>query len=297
MGIDVNGARFLLDASRNGVNMERCATLGRQEMHLSARRLESVFRSFSVDLEEGAAECMLDNNGCRGYCEGFLSRCGAKRITSFDNSAYEGATAVHDFNLPLPAEFEGRFSCVIDSGTLEHVFDFPTAIGNCMRMVEQGGHFLSITPCNNFMGHGFYQFSPELFYGVLSEKNGYAVERMFIFESGPDARWYRVAAPREVGGRVELANSAMTYLLVQARRTGVNVPQDITPQQSDYIPMWVSGRSASPPPDQDGALPLFTRCKGHLKGLLKAKGRELLRLLPVERLRTPFRRPWYEPYE
>lgn len=297
MGIDVNGARFLLDASRNGVVLERCATLGRQEMHLSSRRLDRVFRRFSVVLEEGEAESILDNNGSRGYCENFLSRCGAKRITSFDNSAYEGATVIHDFNAPLPAEFEGRFSCVIDSGTLEHVFDFPTAIGNCMRMVEPGGHFLSITPCNNFMGHGFYQFSPELFYGVLSEKNGFAVERMFIFESRPDARWYRVAAPREVGGRVELTNTAMTYLLVQARRAGGDVPADITPQQSDYIPVWVSGQPACRPSDQGEKPAAFTRYKGYLKGFLQKKWGDALRLMPVESLCTPFRRPWYEPYE
>jgi hypothetical protein len=297
MGIDANGARFLLDASQNGVDFGRCATLGRQEMHLSTRQLEKVFQRFSVTLREGEADSILANNGCYGYCESFLTRCGAKQITSFDNSSYEGATVIHDFNAPLPVEYEDRFSCLIDSGTLEHVFDFPSALRNCMKMVEPGGHFLSITPCNNFMGHGFYQFSPELFYGVLAEKNGYSLERMFIFESRPDAQWYRVAAPTEIGGRVELRNSAMTYLLIQAKRTGKTVPSDITPQQSDYIPMWDSGQSACPPSGRSEEPGAFTRYKGYLKGFLQAKGREALQLMPVESLRTPFRRPWYEPYE
>ncbi len=297
MGIDVNGARFILDASRNGVELDRCACLGRQEMHLSARQLREVFKRFSVTMDKIEAESILANNGDCGYCECFLARCGARQITSFDHSDYEGATVIHDFNTPLPAEYEGRFSCVIDSGTLEHVFDFPTAIGNCMRMVEPDGHFLSVTPCNNFMGHGFYQFSPELFYGVLSEKNGFTVERMFIFESMPNARWYRVAAPGKIGGRVELTNSAMTYLLVQARRTGKTVPPDITPQQSDYIPMW-NGELSPPPPHGRSEEPrMFRRYKGYLKGFLRAKAGKALRLLPVESFRTPFRSPWYEPYE
>ena len=55
---------------------------------------------------------------------------------------------------------------VIDGGLLEHVFDFPTAIRNCMRMVRQGGHLILNLPVNNFPGHGFYRFSPELVFRV-----------------------------------------------------------------------------------------------------------------------------------
>jgi 2-polyprenyl-3-methyl-5-hydroxy-6-metoxy-1,4-benzoquinol methylase len=57
---------------------------------------------------------------------------------------------------------------VFDGGTLEHIFDYPTAIKNCMKMVKPGGHLLLTTPANNWFGHGFYQFSPELFYSFVS---------------------------------------------------------------------------------------------------------------------------------
>ena len=38
-------------------------------------------------------------------------------------------------------------------------------------------HFVRITPANNFFGHGFYQFTPELFFRIFSAANGFEVER------------------------------------------------------------------------------------------------------------------------
>jgi len=293
MGIDVNGARFLLDAGHNGVVFDICATLGRQELFVSAEELRMIFGRFSLPMSGENATRVAGSQGGKRYAESFLDLCGAKQIVSFDNSDYESAAVVHDMNREVPGEYHGRFDCVIDGGTLEHVFNFPVAIRNCMRMVKPGGHFLAMTPCNNFMGHGFYQFSPELFYGVFSESNGFSVERMFIFESRPNAQWYRVADPKRIGGRVELVNSAMTYLLVQARRVAVRDLSDITPQQSDYVLMWDEKNPSAVMRGDDPVISAFTRFKGMLKGNL----RRAARVIPVESLRTPFCRPWYEPYE
>ncbi|MEI6207763.1 MAG: class I SAM-dependent methyltransferase [Desulfuromonadales bacterium] len=294
MGFDVNGVRFLLDASKAGVVFGTCAMLGRQEMHITTTQLDQVFRMFSIDLGKTGAEKILINDGAAGYSESFLKCCGAKEVVSFDNSDYEGATFVHDMNRDIPFAYHAQFDCVIDSGTLEHVFNIPVALRNCMKMVKSGGHFLSVAPCNNFMGHGFYQFSPEIFYGVFSERNGFTVERMFIFESRPNAQWYRVADPSKIGGRVELANSMMTYLLVQARRIREIDLCDITPQQSDYVPIWEDKIPSSTKRDHsDLRVNTFTALKGNLKRRVKGT----MRHLPVESVRTPFKKPWYEPYE
>src|SRR5438477_418150 len=79
----------------------------------------------------------------------------------------------HDMNEPIPDKFKETYTAVLDGGSLEHVFNFPVAIKNCMEMVKVGGHYLAITPANNFFGHGFYQFSPELYFTVLSKENGF----------------------------------------------------------------------------------------------------------------------------
>ncbi|MDR1149764.1 MAG: class I SAM-dependent methyltransferase, partial [Spirochaetaceae bacterium] len=81
---------------------------------------------------------------------------GAVTVDSIDYSDYEGASIVHDMNLPVPGHLKEKYDCVWDGGALEHVFNYPTAIKNCMDMVKIGGHLILETPCNNQCGHGFY---------------------------------------------------------------------------------------------------------------------------------------------
>jgi len=172
---------------------------------------------------------------------------GATEVASFDFSDYERATCIHDFNLLLDRKFFGHFSVVLDGGTLEHIFNFPRAISNCMEMIEPGGHFLGITPANNFVGHGFYQFSPEVFYRVFSSGNGFTVRQMLAFES-PSTKWYEVADPEAVKERVTLINRRETYLLVMAKKKAT-LPLFTNPiQQSDYSALWELRRSGSPVP-------------------------------------------------
>src|SRR5204863_4169092 len=107
-----------------------------------------------------------------------------------------------------------------------------------MEMVSLGGHLLIVTPANNYFGHGFYQFSPELFYRVLSEQNGFEVVRMTCFGSDPESPWYEVKDPRVVRKRVTLFNSVPTSLAICARRTRLTSIFSEPPQQSDYSAEW-----------------------------------------------------------
>lgn len=106
-----------------------------------------------------------------------------------DASKYEGASVVQDLNQPVPDSLKERFDAIFDGGTLEHVFNIPAALKNCMEMTKVGGRFYMHTCANNLCGHGFYQFSPELFYRVFSEQNGFEVERMVIHPLGPYGQW------------------------------------------------------------------------------------------------------------
>ena len=177
--------------------------------------------------------------GSDGYAEEFLKRLGAKETISIDASAYEGASLVHDMNVPIGDEFKRKFSVVIDGGTLEHIFNFPVAIQNCMQMLDIGGHFFSHTMANNFMGHGFYQFSPELFYRVFSAENGFCVHRVVVFEQRVGRpRWYEAADPNDIDERVELINGRPTYLFVHAERLADVPIFAAPPQQPDYSAHW-----------------------------------------------------------
>lgn len=143
-------------------------------------------------------------------------------------------------NNPLPAELKGKFSVVVDAGTLEHVFNYPIALKNCMELLKSGGVFISITPANNFMGHGFYQFSPELFFSVFTQSNGFELIKLLICETYEDSQWYEVSKPKGGNaGRVTLINHQPTYLMCIARRLDDKCePFKTTPQQSDYVEAW-----------------------------------------------------------
>jgi 2-polyprenyl-3-methyl-5-hydroxy-6-metoxy-1,4-benzoquinol methylase len=67
-------------------------------------------------------------------------------VEAVDNSGYEGAALVHDLNRPIPKGWEERYDTIVDGGTLEHVFNFPQALANCMRMVRTGGRLFLFTP-------------------------------------------------------------------------------------------------------------------------------------------------------
>jgi methyltransferase family protein len=63
-----------------------------------------------------------------------------------DASGFEGSSIQHDLNQPIPPSLSARFTLVLDSGTLEHVFDVPQALRNCMEIVAPGGHLIAIAP-------------------------------------------------------------------------------------------------------------------------------------------------------
>jgi hypothetical protein len=237
MGIDRNYADFLLGARAGGIDFRQTATLGRLNLFVDHRSLNAIFRAHGDPVTDHDIRAMRTASG--GYSETFLRRLGAQETMSIDASEYEGASLVHDMNLPIGDELKGRFSAVIDGGTLEHIFNFPTAIRNCMEMLQVGGHFFSHTMANNFMGHGFYQFSPELFYRVFSRENGFQVHRAVVFEQAIGSpKWYEAADPKDIGERVELINGRQTYLMVHAERIA-DVPIFKTPpQQADYSTLW-----------------------------------------------------------
>lgn len=240
MGLELNGAQLLIRSHRSGLHFGRMATLGRQGIHAPGWELLALLQKAGFRVSTDRAQALSHSR----FAEEFFLQLGASEVIAIDASSYEGAQIVHDMNQPIPAELVASFDLVLDGGTLEHVFDFPTALRNAGRMVKPGGRFLSITIANNFSGHGFYQFSPELFYRFLAEKNGWAMESCIVWEDSPGAKFYQVPDPDSVHSRIELASEYGTYMFVQARKVA-EMPRDFIPQQSDYVRSWVAQSSSA----------------------------------------------------
>lgn len=229
MGLNVNGTKLLLWLRSENVDYGSVITLGRQRLNVSKKSLQKNLKRFKYSAS--ATDLKAKN---KGYCEPFLQLLGATKVDSIDVSDYEKATFIHDMNQPLPIELKGKYHTVIDSGSLEHVFNFPVAIKNCMQMIEVGGQFIGLTPANNFFGHGFYQFSPELYFRVFSKSNGFNIKKMIFFIDDVKTSFYEVSDPLEVRDRVILNNTHPSYLFVWAEKISDEIIFAETPQQSDY---------------------------------------------------------------
>jgi SAM-dependent methyltransferase len=230
---------FLLRSKRAGVSFEACATIGRQGLDLSPSGVRGAFRAAGLEPPDRELTLQLSSSE---WAEPLLTHLGASTIVSFDASDFEGATERVDLNLPIPDRLRESFSCVIDVGTLEHIFNFPVAIQNLMQLVKPGGHLLLITPSNNEAGHGFFQFSPELLFRVFERRFGFALNEMLVHEPGRlPPRWYQVTDPAAVGSRAEFRSRKVTYMYVRSQRVGSVSLFDPFPQQSDYSAAWKHG--------------------------------------------------------
>jgi len=237
MGIDLNGAQLLIREHRSGLTFGQMATLGRQGLHANRPALISVLLRAGYELSQALSRKLLDPT--TEYCEEFFKLLGAKEIVAIDASDYEGAQIVHDMNRQIPNSLDSSFDLVLDSGTLEHIFDFPTALRNAAQMVRLHGRFISITMANNFCGHGFYQFSPELFYRFLCPANGFAMESCILWEDIPGTKFYQVPDPDSVRSRIDLTSEFGAYMMVKSIRVG-DLSREFIPQQSDYVRLWSS---------------------------------------------------------
>lgn len=252
MGIDIHNLNLLAHAQDLGASFERTIAIGRQalfiddwalEQHRAMRRLPPL-REPAVDA------------GAPRYFEPMLQQWfGASVADSVDASPYENAPLIHDMNQPWPRDSAAlaRYDAVLDFGCLEHVFNFPAAWRNCVDLCRVGGHVLHSLPANNLSGHGFYQFSPELFFNLYQPKNGFELRGLWFALKADRLHWWRVANPMEVKRRVNLCNSHEVYMLVLARKLR-ELDATPVPQQSDYVQdEWVHGPSAaagaSPQPD------------------------------------------------
>lgn len=231
MGFDLQILRFTMDAWREGANFERAACLGRQHLNVDRKTYAKEARRYGLPSSEADIDMAYKDYP---YADGFLKALGATTPDSVDAADFEGATHIADMNRPLPDEMKSKFSVIIDGGTLEHIFDFGQSVRNVAHMLEEGGHFVSINGANNFTGHGFYQFSPELFFRTFSAENGFDVESMVLTECNDDGIWHDVVDPAVAGCRVQLVNNARTYLMMRARKIATREMFKQPPQQSDY---------------------------------------------------------------
>lgn len=272
MGIIFSQAKMLLDARHAGMRMDHVVTIGRQCLFLHPSELRELRKTCPGGLKDYRwAE----------YADRFFREClGVGELSALDYSPYEGADLLHDLNQPIGDELKQRFDLVVEAGSLEHIFNFPVAIGNLMNMTRVGGTISVCTVSNNLCGHGFYQFSPELIFRVFMPENGFRLGEVLAFEArypgielAPMSAAFAVTDPVSVGGRVGLMTRHPVLLLFHARKVA-DVPLFTRPPiQSDYAAAWFSQqRSAAPKvPQWIRRLPFYSLLRNRVRGELQAR--------------------------
>jgi hypothetical protein len=93
----------------------------------------------------------------------FVDVLGAASCHSLDVSDYQKSEIICNLNQPLPEKFIGQWDVVIDAGTLEHLSNLTIALENLFKLLKNEGIYYFGVPCNNWVDHGFFQFSPTFF--------------------------------------------------------------------------------------------------------------------------------------
>lgn len=199
-----------------------------------------VFRPrYQFHHRDKQSECYFDEYAARHYSD--------ITVESIDASAYQGARILQDMNLPLSDEnqqYRDRYDLIIDGGSLEHFFNVPQALTNYHELLATDGIVYVMTNANNHFGHGFYQFSSELFYRVFSEENGYEIMDCFLeqhpfiaAEISARRRCYDAPDPESIGRRTQfISNSPVLIHAIARKGRGSSLPPSVI--QSDYRLGW-----------------------------------------------------------
>jgi SAM-dependent methyltransferase len=179
----------------------------------------------------------LENDAAfsRKYCDSILKDYfGANLVHSIDNSNFEGANIIFDMNEELK-NITKQYDTIIDIGTSEHVFNVNQSLKNISKLCKSGGRIIHCLPANNQCGHGFWQFSPELFFSLYDESNGYQSTRLNLIDSYDDKTYWQINK-KPKNERLELNSFTPLYIFVSTTKKLENVIQKA--QQSDYEYVW-----------------------------------------------------------
>jgi hypothetical protein len=223
MGVGINELRAIAFGKRLGLlQLDQTVTLGRQQIFLSPSNYDELVQLSILHSAEPPAS---------DFAEPLLKSLDASVVESIDASDYEGASIIADFNKSLGDQHHGKFTCYMDLGAMEHIFNARQVIININKILKMNGTALIITPSNGYLGHGFYQFSPEFFYSSLTPKNGFSETIVILIDWDRPENWHYVKKPAVLQERNQAPNKRY-YLLCFTRK--ISTIDSVSAQQSDY---------------------------------------------------------------
>lgn len=220
MGVTFFEFKFL-ELIKKDINFGKVLTIGRQEIILSNQEK----KLFKIDNSQLRDQKYIDKI--------LLKQFNSLSVDSVDFSDFEEATIIADLNKPM--EKKNSFDTVIDFGTSEHVFNIAQCLQNIADLCKKDGIILHSLPANNNCGHGFWQFSPELFFSLYTKENGFSDTEIFLFNSINKYNLWKIKK-QPIGNRLELSSDIPLFLLVKTKKIKEITYQNVN--QSDYQFLW-----------------------------------------------------------
>lgn len=140
----------------------RILTLGVQFVQPSREEVGQAVANAALGPDEAAAPPLAP--GRTPADDRFtLGALGFDQVARLDLYGSEGAEILADLTGTLPPELVDGFDAILDGGTLEHVFDLPSATRNLLSCLRVGGLMIHVSPFSGWENHGFFQMSPKMF--------------------------------------------------------------------------------------------------------------------------------------
>lgn len=233
--------------------------LGKQKVFLDRNQLNQIFKKFDFLPPLISDEIISD--------ESLFKALGFNVVESLDVNKYEGADIIHDFNKPVPHHLKGKYDVVFDGGTLEHIFDFPQSLRNIYDLLKPNGIIIHGSPSHNHVDHGFYMFSPTVFYDYYSANN-FGIVKSYIFEYKAAHDKHEWMIYNYAPGEIDHMNfggwgTDLLGIFFVARKVSAS-SCDIIPQQGAYLKKW--GNEA---PKEESMVAGNKRDRG-IKGVIKS---------------------------
>ena len=172
----------------------KAAELGYMVINGSIAHLTDALKNCSRGLQERfPKEIYLEKNKNYNIPKEIVYKTLFSEVETIDNYIAKNektrVTLKHDLNHPIPKRYTETQDIVIDSGTLEHIFNFPQALINISEMLKIGGFIFHFLPANNQLEHGFHQFSAETLLGWYKE-NGYDIKCAYYSTQDKNLDYY-----------------------------------------------------------------------------------------------------------
>ena len=292
MGLPMLALRFLAREHKRKPFTGPVLTLGRQGIYATYEQVRAMLAAEGIEPKALPEDRPLYTN-IPNWQDGpnaqftsdkvFFLTLGGLEVFVLDISDYEGAEYVADLNLCVPPELEGRFGLIIDSGTLEHVFNVKEGLCNVNRMLNPDGRVVHLSPVSNQAEHGYYQFSPSLLYDYYGV-NGFTEIQCFLIEhstwgSSNKRDFWEWDVKRTHSSLISGKLLSVYFCAVKTSDSTV----DRVPQQGQFAGDQDVSRTGAP--SNKAPNNMLSRIKANMPPKLKLLLRRLLR-------RDPSTKPW-----